>query len=308
MIVKLSRKDIKMLESSVKNDVSKSALEEYLSAHKKAETAWKVFRDSLVLSEGSSEDSASKKVKDEKVRKFKAGDKVRVLSTAGDVATAAVATAAGLSVGDITEVVAYKGDSPKEWDSNSKRQVIVKGLNYFAESALELVVEEEKSPNELRAEIIQRAKEFVKNMETTKLSPMTNPYRYNVKVDFIVNTDKRAVVALLKSISSNKVVAKGVAKCHSDDVFNKHIGKAIALGRALGKDVSEFENAVQPTKAVLGQVIVWKLHEETVYRIDDKTGNYFNFTDVKTNEKYCDYEYCEIEKHTNVVDDTNAQY
>lgn len=307
MIAKLSRKDIKMLESSVKNDVSKSALEEYLSARKKAETAWKVFRDSLVLSEGSSEDSASKEVKDEKVRKFKAGDKVRVLSGKSNIATTK------LRAGDITEVICYKGDDSKyaALDPNFRTVVVLdpldaSGQGFFEEYALELV--EEKTPNELRAEIIEKAKEFVEECRNEKMVVRVDSRHYTVDVSFIVNADKRTVVALLRGVSTDLVRVKRIAKCNPDDVFNEHIGKAIALGRALGKDVSEFENAVQPTKAVLGQVIVWKLHKETVYRIDDKTGSYFNFTDVKTNEKYCDYEYCEIEKHTNVVDDTNAQY
>ena len=66
---------------------------------------------------------------------------------------------------------------------------------------------------------------------------------------------------------------------------------------------------MQPTKVVQGQVIVWKSDEEKIlYRIDDKAGNQFNFTEVKSNEKHRNYEYREIEKHTNIVDDTNAQY
>lgn len=319
MITKLSRKVIKMLESSAKNDVSKCALEEYLSAHKKAETAWEVFRDSLILSEGSSEDSASKEMKSEKVRKFKAGDKVRVLDTENSVATT------GIKVGYITEVLAYM---------ENRLTVLVRspyktGCAYFEESALELV--EEKTPNELRAEVIQRAKEFIENTKTKEFTGRVrtglglpeegqrNTY-YDVyvfggefkkvcNVEFIVHQEKRTVVALLRGVTTKKVYSKGIAKCNPDDVCNEHIGKAIALGRALGKDVSEFENAVQPTKVVQGQVIAWKLDEEkALYRIDNKTRNQFNFTEVKSNEKHHNYEYREIEKYTNIVDDTNAQY
>lgn len=297
MITKLSRKDIKMLESSAKNNVSKCALEEYLSAHKKAETAWKVFRDSLVLSEGSSEDNASKEMKSEKKRKFKAGDKVRVLSANGALATA------GLEIGDVAEVLKYtlRDDivmlkSPhKSWYA------------HFFESSLELV--EEKSANELRAEIIEKAKEFVDGLRNDKTIAWAEYHRYGVNASFIVNTDKRIVVALLVGENTGLIRAKGIAKCNPSDVFNEHIGKAIALGRALGKDVSEFENAVQPTKVVQGQVITWKLDEEkALYRIDNKTGNQFNFTEIKSNEKHHNYEYREIEKYTNIVDDTNVQY
>ena len=39
MFTKLDNKDIKMLESSAKSEASKVALQEYLSAHSKAEVA-----------------------------------------------------------------------------------------------------------------------------------------------------------------------------------------------------------------------------------------------------------------------------
>lgn len=162
MIAKLSRKDIKMLESSAKNNVSKSALEEYLSAHKKAETAWKVFRDSLVLSKGSGEDNASKELKGEKIRKFKAGDEVRVLTTEHPLAYTE-----NLNVGSVVTVAGYKGEEiPWNSDTKNTRPVLVgshscNSWGHFEESALELV--EEKSQNELRAEIIEKAKEFVEN-------------------------------------------------------------------------------------------------------------------------------------------------
>lgn len=51
----------------------------------------------------------------------------------------------------------------------------------------------------------------------------------------------------MRGVTTKEIYSKGIVKCNPDDVFNEHIGKAIALGRALGKDVSEFENAVQPT-------------------------------------------------------------
>jgi len=67
----------------------------------------------------------------------------------------------------------------------------------------------------------------------------TNPDR----VDFFVNADKRTVVAklYLKTTGFGNVVkayaTQGRAKCAPGDVFNEHIGKAIALRRALGLEV-----------------------------------------------------------------------
>lgn len=53
-------------------------------------------------------------------------------------------------------------------------------------------------------------------------------------VDFVVNADKRTVVAIINWMRRNEEISKGRAKCAPGDVFNEHIGKAIALRRALG--------------------------------------------------------------------------
>ena len=295
MITKLSRKDIKMLESSVKNDVSKSALEEYLSAHKKAETAWKVFRDSLVLSESSGGDNDSKEVESEKKRKFKAGDKVRVTSVANNVATTT-----WLSVGDVVEVIAYKNDLPEDWSFIGRRPVIVTGgrnrYAYFAESALELVVEQGKTPNELRAEIIQRGKEFAE--EYADYPPLDSVIQISEQ------RNKRKIVASVVNIKNIQFTIKEVVvKTHPDDVYNFHIGKAIAIGRLLGKDVTEFENAPQPTIAKGQECIIknWKGHN----------GKTLTITKVFDNGKKAlhNYQYGYLEDYKLIIiDDTNAQY
>ena len=64
------------------------------------------------------------------------------------------------------------------------------------------------------------------------------------RVDFFINADKRTVIAKLSLEATTSVTAKekayatqGRAKCAPGDVFNEHIGKAIALRRALGLEV-----------------------------------------------------------------------
>jgi len=126
----------------------------------------------------------------------------------------------------------------------------------------------EKSLNQQRAEIIERAKKFVEvKSECLKDSPSVlggferkekeNPNfnSYIMEVEFFINKEKHAITALCKSPSCGLIRTKGIAKCNPSDVFNEHIGKAIALGRALGLDVSEFEQAVQPTEFAVGQVV-----------------------------------------------------
>ena len=75
-------------------------------------------------------------------------------------------------------------------------------------------------------------------------------------VEFVVNKEKRTVVALLKSVGEGAVKSKGIAKAMPDDCFNEHIGKAIALHRALGLEVpDEYLNAPQPTEVRVGDVV-----------------------------------------------------
>lgn len=62
-------------------------------------------------------------------------------------------------------------------------------------------------------------------------------FSVNHAVDFVVNADKRTVVAIINWMRRNEEISKGRAKCAPGDVFNEHIGKAIALRRALGLEV-----------------------------------------------------------------------
>lgn len=63
------------------------------------------------------------------------------------------------------------------------------------------------------------------------------------RVDFFINASKGAVVAKLtfdtasKPLKDRTYETEGRAKCAPGDVFNEHIGKAIALRRALGLEV-----------------------------------------------------------------------
>ncbi|EPZ47722.1 hypothetical protein [Alicyclobacillus acidoterrestris] len=112
-----------------------------------------------------------------------------------------------------------------------------------------------------REQVIEMAKRDVDELMMTQhlhflRDGITITLSYEDKIDFVVNRDKRTVVALIKS--SGKVWARGIAKCQPDDCFNVHIGKAIALYRALGLMVlNMYLNAPQPTEAQVGDVIKW---------------------------------------------------
>ena len=117
------------------------------------------------------------------------------------------------------------------------------------------------TPNEQRKAVIERAKAFVAEVSERAKGDDFNDignviYRHRTtRPEFHVNAKKRTVVVLLKGAHNPVLIGKAIAKCAPDDVFNADIGKAIALGRALGLDVSEFENAPKPTEVVVGMVV-----------------------------------------------------
>ncbi|MBR8661150.1 hypothetical protein [Brevibacillus sp. NL20B1] len=120
-----------------------------------------------------------------------------------------------------------------------------------------------KSPQQLRDEIVERAKRDVVGLAkphwngSGDLVYAIHPFLYTA--EFVVNRDKRTVVCLLRQYSRNNghpVERRGIAKCAPDDCFNVHIGKAIALRRALGLSVpNEYLNAPQPTEVRVGDVV-----------------------------------------------------
>lgn len=176
--------------------------------------------------------------------------------------------------------------------------------------------EVEFTANQKRAELIEQAKKFVKlKSECLKDSPdviggykrkeKENPkFCYFVmESEFIVNSKKRTVVCLLKISNDNDIKSRGIAKCAPNDVFNEHIGKAIALARALEIDVpSEFLEAVQPNKIVAGMIIKYK-DGRIAEVINDSYRGHINVETQTYLSTAREYEY-----HARIIDDTNAQY
>lgn len=97
-----------------------------------------------------------------------------------------------------------------------------------------------------RSKIIREAKEYVEHVTD-------NYWSWNIR--FVINAEKRTVVALRETPWNDQVI-RGIAKCSPDEVFNEDIGKAIALGRLLRKDVPEkFLNAPQPSQPEVGMKV-----------------------------------------------------
>ncbi|WP_145412473.1 hypothetical protein [Paenibacillus xylanexedens] len=123
-----------------------------------------------------------------------------------------------------------------------------------------------KSPQEIRDDIVKRAKEDVAGLLAQNHPDSClvlgvwlvarNGVTVTDRIDFVVDCNKRTVVALVVNIERKKVIGRGIAKCAPGDVFNAHIGRAIALRRALGLEVpAEYLEAPNPTEARIGDFV-----------------------------------------------------
>jgi hypothetical protein len=155
------------------------------------------------------------------------------------------------------------------------------------------------APRQLtRGDIIEMAKRDV--AELVADIPMHYPYNY---VDFVVNRDKRTVVALLRIFKRGEVHARGIAKCHPDDCFNATIGRAIALRRALGLEVpDEYLNAPQPTEVRVGDVVrINCLDASYVRKIASITSSLYNYTNGGFDSKRI------VDNYGKIIDDTRDE-
>ncbi|ANY67714.1 hypothetical protein BBD42_15505 [Paenibacillus sp. BIHB 4019] len=116
------------------------------------------------------------------------------------------------------------------------------------------------TPTVTRDDIVERAKADIDGLRGGSRECGKYVYNhYGVNADFIVNREKRTVVCLLRGYQSGDIYAKGIAKCAPGDVFNSHIGRAIALRRALGLEVpAEYYNAPKPTEVRVGDVVEYE--------------------------------------------------
>jgi hypothetical protein len=95
-----------------------------------------------------------------------------------------------------------------------------------------------------RNEIIEKAEIDVAQIEYEQHENL-------LRMKYVVNHEKRTVVCLSERYDHGYVDSKGIAKCCPSDSFNVHIGKAIALRRALGIEVPvEYLSAHIPGRGV----------------------------------------------------------
>lgn len=166
----------------------------------------------------------------------------------------------------------------------------------------ELIQQKPLTPNQQRAAIIEKAKVFVDE---------NGGDDYHFEVD----ENERTVFAwkLVRSGQGYKA-QHGIATCNPSDVYNEYLGRAISFGRAENLDVSEFEQAVQPTVAI-GQLLarIDNKHDQTRWKVDDLNDTGKNLTIIKNefeslNGETADGGYLPNETWYKIVDDTNTKY
>ena len=165
-----------------------------------------------------------------------------------------------------------------------------------------------KTPNQRRADVIERARAFVADLEGRAISDTSNRdgntlfNHRTTRLTFHVNAEKGVVTALAHGKHGGELFDKAFARCAPGDVFNADIGKAIAAGRLYGVEVpADFLDAPKPTEFAKGQFVYGTIPQRkyTITEIDgDKAltrpGTFYRLDrDFKT---------------VNVLDDTDAVY
>lgn len=117
-----------------------------------------------------------------------------------------------------------------------------------------------KSPQEIRDDIVKRAKEDLNELSNGYGNYIFREPRTRIghicEVEFVVNRDKRKVTAILRGVNSRKVYSVGRAVCSVGDVFNMHLGRAISLRKALNQPIPpEYFEVPNPTEARIGDYV-----------------------------------------------------
>jgi hypothetical protein len=157
-----------------------------------------------------------------------------------------------------------------EIKKRSYNEGMVKAMTSFGSSEEVAPVETAKTPQQLRDEIVEKAKADIERLLSSQ----------RVKSSFVINKEKRTIVALVPDAFRYpiKIRSRGIAKCDPTDCFNVHIGKAIALRRALGLEVpTEYLNAPQPTEVRVGDVV-----HKSWWKITDP----YEVTEIINNDAY----------------------
>lgn len=108
-----------------------------------------------------------------------------------------------------------------------------------------------------RKRLAQRRRDGIVDRARQDIQRLEKEADYQLlRADYVINREKRTIVCLLERYDYGYIEARGKAKCAPDDCFNIHIGKAIALRRALDLEVpDDYIYAPQPTEVRVGDTV-----------------------------------------------------
>lgn len=191
---------------------------------------------------------------------------------------------------------------PEQHTQKTAKSFVEEILNMLRKHA-----SKQKTNIELRKEIIEKAKKLVD--------------KHTQEQDFMlmsVNTDCNMIVCSIMDKATGDI-SNGKYEIPQDICYNEHIGRAIALSKALGIGYDEFKNVPEPDKYVVGQIITFPESDEWYklmnYRIDDVTTDMDNLTIIKDHTSCGEsHEGKKANSYLNencrlvIIEDTNAQY
>lgn len=178
-----------------------------------------------------------------------------------------------------------------------------------AKSTVEVVQTEPKTANQQRAELIQRAREFMEKRKGKFHGGYTlenkDGYQYVCDAKFIHDSEKRTTTCILIGQGTGYTRKKVVARCHPNEVFNERIGELVSLCMCLGDDIPlEFLDAVQPDEKVIGQRVKW---DESTMTKPGYTSQISPPGRYVTGKGRCAIN-SEFARNATIIDDTNAVY
>ncbi|SCY99284.1 MULTISPECIES: hypothetical protein [unclassified Lysinibacillus] len=182
--------------------------------------------------------------------------------------------------------------------------VYVKQYNRTPETVevYELIESKPLTPNQQRAAVIEKARQFID-------ATASDDTHFEIQGNQVL-----AWRIIRKGTGFDALT--GVAVCSPSDVFNEDIGRAIAVGRMEGLDVSKFEQAVQPIEIVKGMEIMLfnsdgKDHKSGVVETYNSTADEATFSAEKTYGPYAEktgFSRYIREHGYKILNDTNAIY
>lgn len=164
------------------------------------------------------------------------------------------------------------------------------------------------SPNQKRYYIIHKAKQFINEKSTSFKVFEFGVIHY--KIEFKVKKAKRTVEALLIGQYTGHVHKRVKVTCHPDDVFNEYLGKAVAIGRLFGLDVTEFEDAPQPDTIIKGhQAVINHCDYRDIFTFDEVySDNVYDMTH-EDGRRFKKYQMTDsAENFYKILNDTDVNY